>query len=162
MQNVISWLETRRDLCFELLRIYLGVGLFAKGVLFAADPQQIERLTRGGQLDAAAAVIQHYVVLAHLCGGVMLAAGLLTRVAALANVPILLGAVLFVHQQDGLFTRAQGLEFSLFVLFVLGLIAWHGSGRWSLDRLLFRPAPVAPTGLQPVPRRRDAGKQRTA
>ena len=137
MHNPISWLEARRHLCFEVLRIYLGVGLFMKGVLFAGDPEALSGWMRDGWLDASAAMLAHYVVLAHLCGGVMLAAGLLTRVAAAVNVPILLGAVLFVHTRDGLFTRTQGLEFTLFVLLALVLIVWHGSGRWSLDYVLF-------------------------
>ena len=30
-------IEANRDLCFDLLRIYLGVGLFVKGILFLTD-----------------------------------------------------------------------------------------------------------------------------
>ena len=137
MHNAISWLEARRHLCFELLRIYLGVGLFMKGVLFASSPELLASLTREGQLDAWATIIAHYVVVAHLCGGVMLAIGLLTRVAAIVQLPILCGAMLFVHWQDGLFTRTQNLEFTLFVLFTLVLVAAYGPGRWSLDYHLF-------------------------
>ena len=142
MRDWISWLEARRDLCFEVLRIYLGIGLLAKGVLFASDPGQFVRMTTGGRLDAWAAILHHYVVTVHLAGGLMLALGLMTRTAALANVPILVGAVLFVHAQEGLFTRTQSLEFTLFVLFVLVLVAFHGGGRWSLDRHLFRRLPA--------------------
>ena len=137
MTNPVAWLEQRREYCFELLRMYLGAGLIAKGVLFASDPAHMDSYVTEGRLDAVAAIIGHYVVLAHLVGGFMLLLGLLTRVAALANVPVLLGAVFFVHQREGLFTRTQGLEFALLVLFTLVLIAWHGSGRWSLDRVLF-------------------------
>ena len=137
MQNLVSWLEARRHLCFEVLRMYLGAGLFMKGVLFASDPESLSGWARNGSLDASIAILAHYIVLAHLVGGAMLAAGLLTRVAAAVNVPILIGAVVFVHGSDGLFTRAQGLEFTLFVLFALVLMVWHGSGRWSLDYVLF-------------------------
>ncbi len=137
MQNLIPWLEARRHVCFELLRMYLGIGLFVRGVLFASDPAILATFTTEGGLDASAALIAHYVVPAHLCGGLMLAAGLLTRIAAAVQLPILLGAVLFVHRQDGLFTREQNLEFTVFVLFTLVLMLVHGSGRWSLDWYLF-------------------------
>jgi uncharacterized membrane protein YphA (DoxX/SURF4 family) len=137
MRNVISWLDARRDLGFELLRIYLGIGLFMKGALFASDPDLLATMTTEGRLDAWAYVIAHYVVVAHLCGGAMLALGLLTRLAAAAQLPVLLGAVLFVHMKDGLFERTQSLEFTLFVLFTLVLITLHGPGRWSLDYVLF-------------------------
>jgi uncharacterized membrane protein YphA (DoxX/SURF4 family) len=143
MRNVLSWLEARRDLCFEILRVYLGIGLFVKGVLFASDPGLLARMTSEGRMDAWAAMIAHYVVPVHLVGGAMLAAGLLTRIAAAANVPILLGAVLFVHHNDGLFTRSQDFEFTLFVLLTLVLMVWHGAGRLSLDWVLLRK-PRAP------------------
>lgn len=146
MTNPIVWLEQRREYCFEFLRMYLGAGLIAKGVLFASDSAHMDSYVHDGRLDASAAIIGHYVVLAHLVGGFMLFLGLLTRVAALANALVLLGAVVFVHQREGLFSRTQGLEFALFVLFALVLVAWHGSGRLSLDRVLFpssaRSAPV--------------------
>jgi uncharacterized membrane protein YphA (DoxX/SURF4 family) len=160
MRNVISRLESRRELCFELLRIYLGVGLLVKGVLFASDPEQLARLTSEGHMDGWAALIQHYIVPAHVVGGLMLAMGLLTRIAALVNVPALLGAVLFVHTPSGLFSRTPDFEFSLFVLFVLVLIAWYGGGRWSLDQRLFTPAPVAGGGATDVARPRPAAPGR--
>jgi uncharacterized membrane protein YphA (DoxX/SURF4 family) len=147
MPNPLSWLEARRHLCFELLRIYLGAGLFMKGALFASDPALLTSLTSAGRLDAWAYMIAHYVVVAHLCGGAMLALGLLTRIVAVAQLPILVGAVVFVHWQDGLFTRTQNLEFTLFVLFTLVLVALHGPGRWSLDWYLFeRPKALAAAG----------------
>jgi uncharacterized membrane protein YphA (DoxX/SURF4 family) len=160
MRNVISWLETRRELCFELLRMYLGVGLLVKGVLFASDPEQLARLTSEGHMDGWAALIQHYIVPAHVVGGVMLAMGLLTRIAAIVNLPALLGAVLFVHTPAGLFSRTPGFEFSLFVLFVLVLIAWYGGGRWSLDHRLFAPAPGAAGDATDVARPRPVAPGR--
>ena len=145
MTNLVRWLEERLDCCFELLRIYLGAGLLSKGVLFAGDPGQMTTYMTEGRLDAQAAIIAHYVVVAHVMGGVLLLLGLLTRLAALVNVPVLLGAVVFVHQREGLFTRTQGLEFALFVLFTLVLITWYGPGRWSLDRVLFKQgSPMVP------------------
>lgn len=137
MKNLIAWVDDHRQYCFELLRMYLGIGLFVRGVLFASDPALLGGFMSQGGFDAGAVMIAHYVVVAHLCGGLMLAAGLLTRIAAAAQVPILFGAVFFVHRQDGLFTRTQNLEFTVFVLFALLLILAHGSGRWSLDWYLF-------------------------
>jgi len=151
MTNLVRWLEERRDCCFELLRMYLGAGLLTKGVLFAGDPGQMATYATEGRLDAQAAIIAHYVVVAHVMGGVLLFLGLLTRLAALVNVPVLLGAVVFVHQREGLFTRTQGMEFALLVLFTLVLIVWHGPGRWSLDRVLFQKgSPAVPKSRERI------------
>lgn len=96
--------------------------------------QEIEQLA--GTLGHFDTVVAWYFVAAHSVGGASLALGLATRFSAAVNIPVLLGAVIFVHSSGGLFSPGQGLEFSLFVLLALILIVWHGSGKVSLDRLL--------------------------
>jgi len=92
----------------------------------------------------------HGVMLAHFVGGLLLTIGFLTRIAALVQVPILAGAVFFVHRQDGLFALGQSLEFSALVLFLLVIIAINGAGKLSLDYVTFGagrtggPEPTAP------------------
>lgn len=138
LRRAFAWLDEHRDWCFDLLRVYLGLGLFVKGVLFASQPGLLASwMEASGRLRATPAMLDHYVITAHLCGGLMLAFGLLTRLAALAQIPILVGAVFFVHRGEGLFTRAQNLEFTLLVLFLLVLVFAHGPGRWSVDYYLF-------------------------
>jgi len=53
------------------------------------------------------------------------------------QVPILAGAAFYVHGPLGLFTEAQGLEFTLLVLALLCLIAVFGGGKYSVDRRIF-------------------------
>ncbi len=133
-RSVRRFLDARRDRVFDLLRIYLGVGLFTKGVLFASNPDLLPSLLHdGSHFSATSAMIAHYVVGAHLAGGVLLVLGLFTRMAALVQLPILFGAVFVVHAREGLFSRGQNLEFALLVLFLLVLTVVHGGGRWSLD-----------------------------
>ena len=77
----------------------------------------------------------------------------LSRIAALVQIPILVGAVFFVHRQDGLFALGQSLEFSALVLFLLCIVAIAGAGKLSLDHVTFGPgrarneppAPALPT-----------------
>jgi uncharacterized membrane protein YphA (DoxX/SURF4 family) len=76
------------------------------------------------------------VVFVHIVGGFALCLGLGTRVAAVLNIPVLLGAVIFIHSSEGLFSATQGMELSLFVLFALCLVAWNGGGKISLDYFL--------------------------
>lgn len=75
----------------------------------------------------------HYVALAHLVGGLMLAAGLLTRLAALAQLPILFVATFFLHLQEGLLSTSQSLELSALVLVLLIVYSLWGAGPYSLD-----------------------------
>lgn len=128
------WLQSNRDIAFDLLRVYLGIGLFARGLLFIVRPEAYTALVSGAETSIFMSPAAMYMVAAvHLIGGAMMAAGLFTRLAALAQVPILVVAVFLIHLQGGLFTASQSFEFSALVLFLLVLVFLHGSGRWSLD-----------------------------
>lgn len=135
VERMRTWAAERSDVWLDLLRIYVGVGLFAKGVSFAAsrDMMILGEAANIGWLDG---MVAHYVVPVHIIGGLMLAIGLATRAAAILNIPILLGAVLFVHGREGLFTAGQTLEFALLVLFILCVLAIAGSGRVSVDHYI--------------------------
>lgn len=128
------WLESNRDLAFDLLRMYLGIGLFVRGILFLARPDSYTALLSGvGTTALTSPAFLYLVATIHLVGGAMLAVGLFTRLAAMVQIPILMGAVFLIHLQGGLFTASQSFEFAALVLFLLLLVFLHGSGRWSLD-----------------------------
>ena len=148
-----QWSVERRDIVFDLMRIWLGCGLFAKGIQFASDPGFLPSMLPGGGFDAVAVMGAHYAIGAHLVGGFGLVFGLFTRLSALVQIPALLGAIFFVHLQDGLFTTSQTLEFTLLVAFLLVLIVVHGPGRWSVDAALARiqsAKPGKPTVARPA------------
>lgn len=136
--RLIEWTDDYRDVAFDLIRIYLGIGLFVRGWLFILDSSSVVNLLAdSGDPTFGSAAVVHFVALAHFGGGLLLSVGLLTRVAALVQIPVLVGAVFFVHLNDGLLAAGQSLEFSALVLFLLVLIFFHGSGRLSLDYYLF-------------------------
>jgi len=130
-------LQAHKDICFDLLRIYLGIGLCVKGVLFLGDmPGLSALLMKSGHLEPLSFFLSHYIPVAHIGGGLMMAVGLWTRTAILANIPVLFGAVFFVYFEQGLFTQNQGLEFTALVLFLLVVLLIWGPGAWSVDRHL--------------------------
>ena len=136
-------LERLGNIAFELLRIYLGVGLFARGILFISNSSAfIDLLGPSSSAWLTSVVLIHYVALSHLVGGVMIAVGLFTRVAALAQLPILIGAVFVVHLPG----RIAGLHavagvFGPGVVFADPVWSCGGSGRLSVDKhIVERPA----------------------
>ncbi len=136
LRDFWSSANLRREVCLDLLRIYLGFGLMMKGGHFIASG--------GGEIVgmvqkmpfAPTMALTHLIAVAHFGGGMLLVLGMLTRLAALANVPILLGAILFVHLGEGLFTKAATLEFTILLLFLLVLIVVNGAGRLSIDHFM--------------------------
>lgn len=138
-----AWLEERRDLWIDVLRIYLGIGLFIRGLIFFTRGDDVMFRHLGGAEVSqwlSSGLLLHFVILAHLCGGVLLAFGLLTRLAAAVQVPVLVGAVI-VHAPDGIFALGQSLEFASFVLVTLLFILVAGPGRLSVDHYTFRRTP---------------------
>jgi uncharacterized membrane protein YphA (DoxX/SURF4 family) len=140
-RDFVDWLNDNRAAAADLIRMYLGVGLFVRGVLFSFTPQGVGMLVDLSEFSLASAAIAHYVTFAHLLGGLLLAAGLLTRLASLIQIPVLVGAVFLVHLPEGLLTGSQSLEFSALVLFLLVVIFVFGGGPWSADRYVFEREP---------------------
>lgn len=123
------------ELGFDLVRIYLGIGLAVRGVLFLADPSWISE-----QLHTAQALLwpSRLIAIGHLAAGVLLGLGLFTRTAAFVQLVPVLGAVLLVHRREGLASAGQSLEFAALVAAMLVFYAAFGAGRLSLDAYLQR------------------------
>ena len=69
---------------------------------------------------------------------------MLTRIAAIIQIPILVGAVFFVQlPQLGAMELRQNFEFAALVLFMLVVIAFFGPGRFSVDAWLTRKSEQA-------------------
>jgi uncharacterized membrane protein YphA (DoxX/SURF4 family) len=126
-------IEANRHIVIDVVRVYLGAGLFFRGLALALTDSGLQQLTGGAAPSLTTSGVALYVMAAHLVGGALLIVGLYTRLAALMQLPILVGAVLVVHWQNGLLSANQSLEFSALVLFLLVLVFLFGGGRWSLD-----------------------------
>lgn len=133
------WIKVHGDLFIDLVRIYLGVGLFWKGVYFASHTEELARLMeQSGSMWLATGTIAHFVILAHLAGGFFLALGLVTRAAALVQIPVLAVAAFYVHlpRAFNVVESRQNFEFTALILFLLCLISVYGGGRLSVDFFL--------------------------
>ena len=75
-----------------------------------------------------------YLILAHGVGGILLVLGIFTRWAALANVPAMLGAIVFVHLKKGFWAHEGGYEYVLVLLVATVAVAMIGGGALSLKR----------------------------
>jgi uncharacterized membrane protein YphA (DoxX/SURF4 family) len=133
MLEALRQKTSRPSVGFDLLRVYLGVALFVRGALFVADPDRLMALVSRSGDWFMPMLIAHYVSVAHLCGGLLLALGVATRLAALVQMPVLLGAVFFVHWGDGLLRGGQSLELAGLVLAMLITYTVCGAGPLSFD-----------------------------
>jgi putative oxidoreductase len=100
-----------------------GYGLEATGQFFA------DKLGVPASLALVAGLIEFF-------GGLMLAAGLATRVVAAFVVGLMTVAVLQVHLAAGFFWTDGGYEYPLFWGIVAFAFVIRGGGRYSLDALI--------------------------
>jgi putative oxidoreductase len=154
LRQSIVWADTHPKVWLDCVRIFLGLGLFVRGLLLITNSRADfinEMLARVGHSWIVTVALLHYVALAHFVGGAMLTAGLLTRLAAGVQIPVLAGALVLIHRTEGLMSSSQSLEFSALVLFLLVVFAFAGAGPLSVDgdKTAFRhetmarkPAPV--------------------
>jgi putative oxidoreductase len=105
-------------------------------VLFVSQPELLLGYLQDQRSWFLPYAAVHFIAVVHLCGGIMLALGLATRLAAALQVPILFGAVFFIHSQGGLLNVGQSLEFSSLVLALLLVYLTFGSGQLSVDAFL--------------------------
>jgi len=136
LRHWLGWAESHPKVWLDTVRIYLGIGLFIRGVLIITNSRVTfvtDMLARVGDSWFVGAALLHYVALAHLVGGAMLMAGVLTRIAAAVQLPILAGALFLIHRREGLMGPGQSLEFSALVLFLLVVVLIAGPGPLSVD-----------------------------
>src|SRR5918993_557360 len=101
MQRLIAWADAHREYWLDCIRIYLGLGLFARGLLLITNTSPgyfVDMLDRANHPWVATGMVLHYVMLAHFIGGALLTIGFFTRIAAAVQVPVLAGAVFVVHR----------------------------------------------------------------
>ena len=76
-----------------------------------------------------------FLILAHGLGGICLVLGILVRVAAVVNIPVMAGAIYFVHLKQGFFMgKDGGYEFTLLVLGATIAQALLGAGTFTLRK----------------------------
>lgn len=147
IQKVEHWGDTHHPKWLDIIRMCLGALLFFKAIQFINNMDQLSALMSRSEFFGSAflGIMGHYIIMAHLIGGFMVAFGLLTRVACLAQIPILLGAVIFVNAPLGVMPDSNWW-LSLLILLLLVFFLVEGGGPWSADRLLHEyPMKTIPT-----------------
>ncbi len=127
------WANAHTNFFTTALRVLFGVFIFFKGILFLDQTEYLLLIFKTVSGKGAYFILVHYVAIAHLCGGVFIVLGLLTRLAALIQIPILAGAVAvnFIGAMDFASLVQATVAFFVCMFFFL-----YGSGRHSVDHSL--------------------------
>lgn len=125
--------EKQHSVLLDVVRMVLGCIILGKGIYFIQHYEVVLQMLHNSKIEFLSFMLAHYVAFAHLVGGVLIILGLFTRWAVAVQIPILLGAIVFVNMGTGFFSIHSQLAFSLFVFCGLLYFLYYGSGPWSLD-----------------------------
>lgn len=131
----ISVWDDKYPFLFVILRIMLGLILTIRGILFITSIQPLFHLIKSSSLNELNMnmTLALFVCWVHILGGTFIILGLLTRISAWAQIPILVGAIIFINLNGSLSHSYSELPLSIFVLILSVLFAIAGAGRISMD-----------------------------
>jgi putative oxidoreductase len=139
LQQIENWGNAHHPKWLDFVRMLLGVIIMGMGILFVQHRDDLDAMIKTHPaLTVFAFFIAHYIVFVHIVGGLFIAMGLYTRLCSFLNIPVLLGAVFFIHSPTGLFAAYPLMGLSIVVLFLLIVFLIEGSGRISVDDYMRR------------------------
>lgn len=129
------------DVALLVLRLVLG------GVFVAHGAQKLFGSFGGPGIEGTAGFHEQLGIkparpmavlagLAEFVGGILVIAGFLTPLAALALIVVMIVAILKVHLKNGFFAASGGYEFNLVLVAVAVALLLAGSGAYSIDAAL--------------------------
>jgi uncharacterized membrane protein YphA (DoxX/SURF4 family) len=135
IHQIRTWSTTHHPRWLVIVRVGLGLFLFAKGITFMRDTQLLERLIYGG--NSLAENTTHFLPIlicwANLLTGLFLVIGFMTRLMTILQIPILIGAIVFISSQEGGYVPRSELWLAILTLLLVLFFLIEGSGPLSLD-----------------------------
>ena len=120
-----------------VLRVVLGTVYIAHAylALFVMGPAKTIEYQRAIHIPLPE-IGAWYLIVAHGLGGILLILGIMVRWAALANIPIVAGALWFVHLKQGFFVLSgkNGFEYVFVLLGATIAQALLGAGAFTLKK----------------------------
>lgn len=139
--NIVNKIQepalAKHDIAVLILRVALGIIITLKGLIFLNNLALLHSLIQKSYLsNFGESFWIYYVALTSLLCGIFIIMGLFARIAALLQIPVLIGAVLFINPGDHGFVFNGELILSFFVLVMLFYFLFKGPGLVSMDNYL--------------------------
>jgi len=139
LHQMNEWSSKNHPKWLVFLRVALGLCLFIKGIGFIQNSVLLSDSISQTSFIKNASWLTTLIPWLHLLGGAMILAGLFTRLWCLIQIPILIGAIIFVNAKRGIFAGESDLMFSVIILILLVFFFIEGGGPLSLDNFLRNP-----------------------
>lgn len=136
LSGIEKWTGEHHPVWIDMLRIVLGILLIAKGASLVTHREQLGWLIFNHHVGFMIVAASLYIILIYLGGGLLIAAGLITRWAAGLIIPALISALYFVDIPAHLTGLNTDTALSIMTLVLSVFFLIYGSGNFSLDYYL--------------------------
>lgn len=134
LHRIEQWGDRHHPKWLDIIRIALGLFLCYKGIEFLQNSGALISLMGNESPfgDFILIIISHFVVFAHILGGILIATGFYTRYACLLQIPILAAAIFFIGRNEQLARPYAELFLTIIILLLLIYFLIVGNGAWSV------------------------------
>lgn len=136
VSNIEDWADAHHPKWLDIIRILLGLVLIAKGISFIRNTDIMSALLLESTSQLRSMAFAHYVIGVQIAAGIMFTFGLLTRVAAFFQIPILVIAILYMDVTKEFFVISSELPYLILVFSLVVFFFIYGSGPLSIDNYI--------------------------
>lgn len=138
LQRFELWGDRHHPKWLDIVRIALGIFLFYKGIDVLRNMSETIGLMSSTAMHFNSfflVLVGHFIVIAHLMGGILLILGVHTRFASITQIPILVGAIFFINYSRNTIQPFSELIVPIIVLLLLICFLIVGNGPWSFAKM---------------------------
>ena len=119
-----------------VFRVILGLSLFLKGIQFIQDKSEIRKVFTESLMLREYFWLQTVIPWLNILCGFFIVIGLYTRLMVIIQIPIMIGAIVFVNSKHGAFEGESNLALSIVILVLLIFFLFVGGGNFAWDKVL--------------------------
>lgn len=138
LHKIDTWSQKHHPLWLDFFRVLLGVILVWQALYFIANKNAVVQIVNQFGFGFYTMTAVHGIIGIHLAGGLLIISGLLTRLAAAIQLPVLICNVIFIVIPSGFMSIKPEAELTLIVFALVVLFLFEGSGHYSVDEYLKR------------------------
>ena len=97
----------------DVIRIFLGIAIFIKGIYFIHNPEALLQILQNSKISGWTLIVEHHVAFTYLVGGILIAIGLITRIAIIFQLPVFFGSIFCCLTHRGFFSVYSDLTLCL-------------------------------------------------
>jgi len=136
LHKIDVWSEKHHPLWLDFFRVLLGTVLVWQAIYFIINKSAIIQIVDQYGFGFYTMTAAHAIIGIHLVGGVLIFFGLLTRLAAAIQIPVLFCNIVFIVIPNGFMSLRSEADLTIVVSALVLLFLFEGSGHYSVDSYL--------------------------